>query len=176
MTCEHPGIVQGDDRGNRPGERLERSEIEIAEEVVQVVQMHHVRRFRRDTEESLRAWEVKVLNTAKVVHDLLGRCYERGGLTCTAGIRSHSVVKTPPELSPSTGSGCVRDGEDVWFVATLDSDGHPGLVTSSPVLLEELAGDLGGSTRIIDGADLKDSQGGLETTREARAIPRAGSN
>jgi transposase-like protein len=28
MTGEHPRIVQGDDRGNRPGERLKRSEIE----------------------------------------------------------------------------------------------------------------------------------------------------
>jgi hypothetical protein len=171
MTGEHPGIVQGDDRGNRPGERLESSEIEIAEEAVQVVQMHHVRRFRPEPEESLRAWEVKVLNTAKVVHDLLWRCYERGGPTCTARIRSHSVVKTPPEPSPSTGSGCVRDREDVCLAAALDSDGHPGLVTSSPVLLEELAGNLGGSTRIIDGADLKDSQCGLETTRGGSGDP-----
>jgi hypothetical protein len=60
----------------------------------------------------------------------------------------------------------VRDGEDVGIAAALDSDGHPGLVTSSPVPLEEFAGNLGGSTRItIDGADLKDSQCGLETTR-----------
>jgi hypothetical protein len=60
----------------------------------------------------------------------------------------------------------VRDREDVCFAAALDSDGHPGPVTSSPVALEEFVGNLGGSTLItIDGADLKDSQCGLETTR-----------
>ena len=165
MTGEHPRIVQGDDHGNRPGERLDLPEIEIAEVAVRVVQVHHVRRFRREPEEPLRAWEVKVLNAAEVVHDFLWRRDERGGPTCTARIRSHPVVKAPPEPSPSVGSRCVRDREDVWFAAELDSNGHPRLVTPSPVCLEELAGNLGGSACIVDGADLKDSQCGLETTR-----------
>ncbi len=39
-------------------------------------------------------------------------------------------------------------------------------MTSSLVRVEELAGNLGGSTPTIDGADLKDSQSGVETTRE----------